>query len=100
MSSAKLHVSSLVSRTVDLAFNKLDDEMLALDAQAGYCYAMNDSAGRIWELIQNPITVGDLCTQLGQYYSVDEKTCLPDVLDVLQSLREAGLLQVNNDSLS
>jgi hypothetical protein len=45
-------------------FSQLDDELLAIDAQAGYCYSLNETAGRVWDLIATPMSLDAICAQL------------------------------------
>ncbi|MDQ1301198.1 MAG: hypothetical protein QG637_1119 [Chloroflexota bacterium] len=75
-------------------FSKLDDEMLAIDAQAGYYYSLNESAGRVWEMIAEPVAVGAVCAQLRREFAVAPEACTRDVLGLLQGLHDAGLVQV------
>jgi len=44
-STAKIHSGSIVQRAKEVLFSRLDDELLAIDAQAGFCYALNETAG-------------------------------------------------------
>lgn len=92
----QIQYNSLVQRAKDIPFSKLDDELLAIDPQGGYCYSLNESAGRIWELIGTESSVQAVCTQLGREYAVDAATCLREVTSLLQDLHSAGLVKVND----
>ncbi len=92
----KIHADSIVIRTAEVLFSRLDDEMLAIDAQAGYCYSLNETAGRVWDLISYPASVREICSQLCQDYNVDENTCLNELLTLLQGLLATGLIQVKD----
>lgn len=89
-----MQTNSVIQRTRDLSFSQLDDDLLAIDAQAGYYYALNESAGRIWDLIAKPVTVGTVCEQLRREYAVNPDECERTVLTLLQSLHKAGLVKV------
>ena len=91
--TTKINAASVVKRCKDVPFSQLDDELLAVDAQAGYCYSLNETAGRVWELIATPMPVSVLCTQLRREFAVDEATCLRETLALLQALYVAGLVQ-------
>jgi hypothetical protein len=92
-----------IRRAVDIFFTKADDEVLAIDEQAGYYYAMNETSSRIWELIAEPFdtaqgrpaTVEAICARLCQEFSVDAETCQREVIHLLNGLREAGLVQMD-----
>ena len=92
----QINFNSTVKRATDLPFSKLGKEFLAIDAQAGYCYSLNETSERVWDLIATPTQVSAVCARLRQEYTVDEATCRKSVVRLLQRLCEAGLVQVVN----
>jgi hypothetical protein len=88
--------TTLIQRNPAIVFSQLDEEYLALDAEAGFCYSLNPVSGRIWRLIEQPTTFIGLCAQLQQEYTVDETTCRRDVDEVLTGLAKAGLVTLND----
>lgn len=90
-----LNHTTQIQRNPAILFSQLDDEYLALDAEAGFCYSLNPVSRRIWSLIEQPIAFDKLCTQLQQEYAVDEATCRRDVDEVLTGLTEAGLVTLH-----
>jgi Coenzyme PQQ synthesis protein D (PqqD) len=93
--TSNLRSATIVQRAKDVPFSQLDDELLAIDAQAGYVYSLNESAGRVWELIQSPTSVGEVCNQLRREFTIDETTCQREVIALLEGLCDAGLVQVD-----
>ncbi len=100
MNTADIQPTSIIHRTVDLEFTKLDEELLSLDEKRGFCYSMNGTAGIVWELISTPISVKFLCNQLQNQFNVDSEKCLLDTLQLLNKLNEADLIEVLNASSS
>jgi len=96
MESKLITIDSVVYRSSNVVFSKLDDELLAIDSQAGYCYSMNETAGRIWEMISSPVSISELCSQLKNEYTVDENVCLQEVLPLVQNLYDSGLIKVKD----
>ena len=90
----KIYSADIVKRCKDMPFSQLDDELLAIDAQAGYCYSLNETAGRVWELIATPMPVSAVCALLRQEFAVDEATCLRETVALLQALCDAELVKV------
>ncbi len=90
----KIDSTSIVQRAKDVSFSQLDDELLAIDAQAGYCYSLNETAGRVWDLIVAPMPVSAICEQLLHEYRVEEAGCQREVIQLLKGLCDAGLVQV------
>lgn len=90
----RLEKQAIVKRTRDIPFSLLDDELLAIDSQAGYCYSLNETAGRVWNLIASPLSIKAVCTLLRGEYTVDEATCLHEVTALIRALHQAGLAEI------
>ena len=90
-----MNEASIIQRNAAILFSQLDNEYLALDAEAGFCYSLNLVSGRIWSLIEKPTTLGALCAQLRCEYTVDEATCQQEVTALLFKLASAGLVTVD-----
>ena len=88
--------NTIIERSRGLEFSRLDEAYLAIDSQAGYCYGLNETGGIIWEIISAPVSVGELCRQPRLEYAADEATCLRDVVALLSSLHDAGLVQITH----
>ena len=91
---ATISTDTVVRRTAGVVFSRLDDELLAIDTDQGFLYALNESAGRLWDLIGSPIAVSEVCAQLLREYAVDEPTCKEAVTGILLRLHEAGMIEV------
>ncbi len=92
--TVNIEAHTIVRRGKEVLFSQLDDELLAIDAEYGYCYSLNETAGRVWELIATPLAVSAVCARLCNEYTVDEATCLREVTALLKRLYAAGLVQV------
>jgi hypothetical protein len=92
--SPALELSSVVQRVPHVRFEVFDDEMLAIDGESGYCYSLNEVAGRVWQLIETPTDLREVCRQLSPQYAVDSATFQQDVIELVQQLKEYGLLRV------
>jgi Coenzyme PQQ synthesis protein D (PqqD) len=93
-SPSEMGADVVVRSNPDIPSSRLDDDLLAIDERGGYCYSMNGSAARIWELIATPKAVGDVCTALCQEFVVDRETCLRDLSGILSAMSEAGLVDI------
>jgi hypothetical protein len=90
----KISDLSRVCSIGNLPFTRLHEDLMAIDQAAGYCYSLNSSAARIWELIPAPTRVSSLCAILCSEFSVSEEQCRADVLGFLTALADAGLVRV------
>jgi hypothetical protein len=85
---------TVVRRVDGIPFTHLGDELLAVDAEAGYVYALNETGGTLWNLLQTPLAVRQLCDRIRETYDVDEPTCRTAVTEALEALQKAGLVEV------
>ena len=90
----RISEQSVVAGNMEIIFSRLDDEFLAIDERSGYCYSLNVSASRIWDLISTPTAVESICSVLCNDFEVDPVTCRRDVSEVLNVMLEAGLIRV------
>lgn len=78
-------------------FSPLDDEMLGLNTETGLAFSLNPSAKRVWELIEDWISVESVCAQLQREYDVESSRCVTDTSDLLDRLTEAGLVETREE---
>jgi hypothetical protein len=81
-----------IVRSSDIVFAKVDNEVVALSIEAGNCYGLNPVGSRIWELIQSPIQIRDICAELVREYKVEPSVCEQQVLNLLEELKIDGLV--------
>jgi hypothetical protein len=89
---ADLAGEMVVRRSATLLEAEVDGELVALHVESGTCFGYNQSATRIWTLIEEPATVGDIRAALLQEYEIDAETCRIEVDALLKQLQEDGLV--------
>lgn len=89
-----ISVDTVLKRVERLPFARLDQELLALDAERGYVYCLNHAAGHVWDLFREPTSVAAACERLMRDFAVDDAACHRDVLAILNHLLEAGLVEI------
>lgn len=75
---------------------ELEGEAVILGVDAGTYFGLNSVGSRIWSLIQQPISVQDLCHLLGEEYQVEPVRCEQEVLQLLADLARERLIDVRN----
>ena len=94
MDTPSLSLQTRIKRAEGVPFSQLDDELLAIDAQRGFLYSLNETGGLVWDAIAKPALVADVCGRLAASYDVDDATCQREVMTLLEGLRDAGLVEV------
>ncbi len=72
----------------------LQGEAVILQMESGMYYGLDTVGVRVWELLQKPLAFGDLKAALLEEFDVEPDTCERDVLELLQSLVDAKLVEV------
>ena len=85
----------LVSRRGGLMEAEVDGEMVGLHIESGTCYGFNGTAYRIWQLVDQPVRLSQLCAALSEEYDVSPAECETEVRVLLEDLRESGLVTLS-----
>jgi hypothetical protein len=89
--------NSVVTATKDQVSCDLTGEAAILNLNDGIYYGLNEVGARIWSLLSEPIAVSHIRDQLEREYDVESRRCEKDLLELLNKLEEAGLIEVRNE---
>ena len=87
----KISLDSVVVRK-QVIFSRIHDDVMILDPQSGSYFAIRQVGADIWDLIETPRSLRDICLELIERYDVDEEACAPDVKSFVTELVESGLI--------
>jgi hypothetical protein len=68
------------------------DEAVMMSINAGRYYGLNAVASRIWELLETPQNVPELCRQILEEFEVDAPTCETEVRRFIGELLDNGIV--------
>ncbi len=71
---------------------KLDEETIVVDPRTREVHLFNDTAARIWELLESPQTIDELTAALADEYDAPDDEVRTSVEETLAQLRDKGLL--------
>ena len=83
---------TVLVRTLALT-SRVDDDLIFFDEQGGRYLATGRVGADIWELIESPRTLREICDELMNRYAVDEATCLAEVRAFAEELLAAGVAE-------
>ncbi|HTW95509.1 MAG TPA: PqqD family protein [Tepidisphaeraceae bacterium] len=83
--AAKAQVSSLVN-----------DEVVILNVDTGVYHGVDGVAAFVWQRLNAPVTVNDLCDAVMREYDVDAERCRADIAALLADFANNGLIQISN----
>jgi hypothetical protein len=71
--------------------SRIKDDLVFFNEEAGQYFATGSVGAAIWELIEAPRSLNDICTVLMERYEVDEATCQAEAGQFIEELLKAGL---------
>ena len=84
--------TTVLSRRAGLMTADMNGSAVMMDIMTGKYYNLGTVGGRIWELLEEPMTIAALVQKLTDEYDVSAETCRTDILPFLDTLLERGLL--------
>ena len=86
-------LDTTVRRNADILHAAVDsDQAVMVSIDAGHYYGVNAVGARIWELLETPRTVEQLCAQICEEFDVDAQTCEAAVLEFTRDLIDNGVV--------
>ena len=73
---------------------RLHDEMVMMDMEQGKYFSLNQTATAIWELLEKPLTLEELCDKLTGEYDIDQEQCIEDIKEYLEEMSRLGLIRI------
>jgi hypothetical protein len=65
---------------------RLHDEMVMMDLDQGKYFSLNPVATRIWDLLEKPLSIDELCLLLIDEYEVEPGQCRNEVEEHLAEM--------------
>jgi hypothetical protein len=87
-------LESIVVASPDQVSADLGGDAAILHLKNGVYYSLDPVGARVWALLKEPQCVRDLEAILLNEYDVEATECRHDLLDLLEKLLGAGLIQV------
>lgn len=87
---------STVVAVKDVLGCELQDEAIILDLKSGVYYGLDSMGARLWQLVQQPIVVSEVCEIILDEYDVDREQCERDLCSFFQEMVVNGLVEIRN----
>jgi hypothetical protein len=71
---------------------RLHDELVMMDIDHGKYFSLNPVATRIWDLLERPQNMDELCAVLIDEYDVEPEQCLSEVEEHMAEMVRFGLV--------
>lgn len=83
-----------VQKSGDWLAAKVGEELVMMSAKEGNYIGLNEVGRRIWELLEQPRDVDDLCAQLQAEFQVSHETCAAEVQNFLKEMESHGAVAI------
>ena len=90
----ELAIESRVVASKDQVSSDLGSEAAILNLKNSVYYGLDPIGARVWQLIQEPTTIGQIRDVLRAEYDVEEAQLEADIRDLLQELAAQGLVEI------
>lgn len=89
--------STVVVTTENCLSTTIDGETVILHRDKGKYYGLNDVGTFVWELVQQPHTVENICQEIIAEYDVEYERCRNDVEEVLLEMADKNLVRFETE---
>jgi hypothetical protein len=86
--------NTVAKRIGDIVTAEIEGKTVFMSIEAGNYYALDEVGARIWEIIENQTTVGQIIDILGSEFEVSPEVCENDTKLFLQQLLDEKLIKV------
>lgn len=87
-----MKLSDRVSVPAQVMDRSVGDETVILDLESGTYYGLDPVGARMWELLAEGKTLGEVCDALLEEYDVERQRLEEDILNLAGELAEKGLI--------
>lgn len=89
-----IDMNTFIVRDSEMMFTRMDNEIVVLNMSRNNYVGLDAIGGRIWELMQTPIRVHEICQLLGQEYEASAEQIESGVLTFLAELESEGMIRL------
>ena len=95
MSSSTIDFSTMLKRKPDMVAANIDGDVVMMDVDQGQYYGISGVGSRVWELLEESISIVGITEVICREYETDPATCRNDITKFINELIEIGLIETN-----
>ena len=93
-----ISLDQVVSRDERTASRVLGGEAVVLTPMDSKIHSLSETGTRIWELLADKPTVGEVIAQIHREFKVDEEQAKEDVMAFLEEMVDKGMVKLSESS--
>lgn len=98
-SEKQLPANAKFTQNNEIVFSQMDDEIVMMNLEKGEYYGISPVGSRIWELLETPQTVDDICRTLCKEYAVSPEKCTEEVLIFITQMKEKNIITIIEETI-
>lgn len=96
--NANLSAKSIVVAASGQVSCPLGEEAAILNIKSSVYYGLDSVGARVWTLLQEPRSVGEVRDAIVGEFAVESGRCEKDLLELLEKMRGEGLIEVRESA--
>ena len=81
-------------RNPELVAAEMDGDLVMMSIDRGEYYGVSGVGPRVWELLEEPISIDALTNKICSEFEVEEARCREDMVQFVTQMSEMGLVQM------
>ena len=84
--------SDQIIKRANIHGSKIGDELVFFNHETGKYYGTGPVGAEIWEILETPTSLGQICDRLLEKFDVDRETCETHVSEFISDMIKSGIL--------
>ena len=91
----KFSDNSIMSRNDQIIYGNVDGETVMMSIESGHYHSLNLTGNRIWEILENPSTIGMIIETLKDEFDAKPEVITEEVYRFFDKLIERDIIQID-----
>lgn len=87
---------TLISRKPGILTNNIGGETVMMSIEESKYFASNKTGAYIWNLVETPVSLDNLCTKLAADFNITKERCMTDILPFIKQMQENNIIEITN----
>lgn len=88
----ELNSNTLIARNKGILANRVGDEVVMMDMEKGKYFGVNKTGSYIWQLLEQPATLGELCERLVADFGISTEQCTTEVKAFVEQMQKEEII--------
>jgi hypothetical protein len=91
---SEITLTTKIQKNDNWLTSDMDGETVMMDIDSGKYYALTEVGTSIWEKIDNPITLAEICDGLKEEYEVSAEQCKEETFTFVEMIHKFKIISV------